>query len=111
VVKVEVNVHKGDFANVTEWRNYINNKEWKFLADFLAPCEAINQTGEILIQQKTAPLKRGEAPKEIPSIFTDTKKSNWGMLNGKPVCHDYAFMPIYFIVVGGKKTKRPKWFK
>lgn len=111
VVKIEHSVHNADFANVTEWRNYINNREWKFLADFLAPCEAINETGEILIQQKTEPLKRGQAPKEVPVLFTDLKKSNWGMLNGRQVCHDYSFFPIYFIVKGGKKMKKPKWFK
>lgn len=110
VIKIEGDPSKGDFANVMEWRNYINNRDWKFLADFLAPCEAINETGQVLVMRRTTPIPAGGYPKEIPAIFTDTKKSNWGLLDGKPVCHDYSFFPIYFITKGGKKMKRPKWF-
>jgi hypothetical protein len=26
----------------------------------------------------------------VPSMFTDLKVQNWGMLNGRLVCHDYG---------------------
>ena len=27
----------------------------------------------------------------LPAIFTDTKRENFGMFEGRMVCHDYAF--------------------
>jgi hypothetical protein len=59
--------------------------------------------------RRTTTIPYGQYPKEIPALFTDVKKSNWGMLDGKPVCHDYAFFPIYFVVKGKSKFKKPKW--
>ena len=26
----------------------------------------------------------------MPSFFADLKRSNWGELDGRPVCHDYG---------------------
>lgn len=44
VVKIERDPYTYQFANVTEYKNYINNKEWKWFEQWLAPVELINQT-------------------------------------------------------------------
>jgi hypothetical protein len=109
VVKIEREPDYGQFANVTEWRNYINYKEWKFLAEWLAPCELINETGQILIQARINwdGKRRKDYSKEIPSVFTDTKLKNFGWLGDKFVCCDYSFFCIY---PGKSSMKKPKWW-
>ena len=107
VIKVERNMSEGQFANVTEWRNYIDNKDWYLLKRYLVPCCAINETGQVLIQrrvsQKGMTLK--DMPKKIPNLFTDTKIENWGLIDGEFVCCDYSFLRnVEF------KMVKPKWW-
>src|SRR5687768_14078137 len=65
VVKIERNMSIGNFANAMEWRNFINNQEWTQLGPWLAPCEFINQTGTILIQERV--YSDGKKRKDYPS--------------------------------------------
>lgn len=110
VVKLERHAWQGNFANVTEWRNYINNREWKWFSKWLAPCEMINETGEILIQRRIIHGRRKDYPKHIPVPFTDLKLQNFGWIGKQFVCCDYSFIPIFFVKVGGKKMKFAKWW-
>lgn len=108
VIKIERDQSRGSFANVTEWRNYINNKEWEVLSKWLAPCEAISRDGRIMLQWRVKRLVDGEKikyPDKIPSVFTDTKRGNWGLLKGKFVCCDYS----YFLQCDFK-MKKAKWW-
>lgn len=107
VVKVETDPSRTTFANVTEWRNYINNKDWTFLEKWLASCEAINETGQILIQERVSwdGKKRKDYPKYIPSIFTDLKLKNFGWIGDRFVCCDYSMF-----VLGQVKMKYAKWW-
>lgn len=107
VVKVEADPSRTTFANVTEWRNYIDNKDWKFLALWLASCEAINETGQILIQERVNwnNKKRKDYPKYIPSVFTDLKLKNFGWIGDRFVCCDYSMF-----VLGEVKMKYAKWW-
>ncbi len=88
VMKVDMG---GQFSNVMEW------KLWQELSDtelgkWLAPCDHISPTGEILIQRRTHQPKN--FPTWIPSIFCDLKLTNFGVLPGSDqlVCHDYAML-------------------
>lgn len=107
VVKIERDPSTGDFANVTEWRNYINNKDWKFLGQWLAPCELINETGQVMIQRRVEHRRRKDYPKYIPSVFTDLKLRNFGWIGDRFVCCDYSFMPF---TLGKNKMKYVKWW-
>ena len=108
VIKIERNMSNGQFANVCEWRNYIDSKDWEFLSNRLAPCIAINETGQVLIQQKTTKGKRKDYPKYIPFFFTDLKLSNFGFINNRFVCHDYSTFLTYEIEA--EKMKYAKWW-
>lgn len=112
VVKIERDPSRGQFANATEWRHYIDNREWKFLSEWLAPCELITETGQVLIQRRIEHRRRKEYPKYIPCMFTDTKLRNFGWITGtdKFVCCDYTYIPLAFVKVGGKKMKYAKWW-
>lgn len=110
VVKIEVDMSKGTFANVTEWRNYINNKEWKWFSKWLAPCVLIDTTGKVLIQKRVRHRRRKDYPKYLPALFTDLKLSNFGWIGDNFVCCDYSFFPIYFLKVGSSKMKVAKWW-
>jgi hypothetical protein len=87
VVKVEEGGKS--FANAIEWDTWLHaNPE---LREWLCPCIDISPAGSVLIMQKAEPIRASELPKKLPALFTDLKISNWGMINGKPVCIDYGW--------------------
>lgn len=88
VVKIET--ESGHFCNVAEWEIWENLKEHKVLSQWLAPVRFISPNGAILIQERTYPVHESQMPEKIPRLFTDTKIQNWGMFEGRIVCHDYA---------------------
>lgn len=106
VVKIERDMSTGAFANVCEWRNYIDLKDWKWFSEWMSPCELINQTGQVLIQRRTTAGKRKDYPKHIPAFFTDTKLSNFGWIGDRFVCHDYSSL----LCVSKTKMKYVKWW-
>ena len=91
VVKVEID---------TTWRGFYNAREYKFYTDYahcpgvekwLAPVEFISPDGRILLQKRCDPVRSTDTlPDKIPAFFTDIKRENFGWLNGKFVCLDYA---------------------
>jgi hypothetical protein len=86
VIKVENS--KGSFQNVIEWETWKRFKDDKSVARWLAPCVWISQSGGILMMKRTMPLLRD--PKQMPRFLCDFKRSNYGLLNGRVVCHDYG---------------------
>ncbi len=110
VVKIERDMAGGTFANVTEWRNYINNREWTWFEQWLAPCELITEQGHILIQQRvftTGKLKK-DYPTHVPTLFTDLKYANFGWIGDRVVCCDYAF--LMYVSIYKNKMKRARWW-
>lgn len=109
VIKIEADMSKANFANVTEWRNYIDLKERHWFSKFLAPCEIINQTGEVLIQQRVTHKEKKDYPKKIPIYFTDIKRTNFGWIGNQFVCCDYSFLrqPLK----SGKQLRKANWSK
>lgn len=112
VVKIENDMRHCVFANATEWMNYINNKEFKFLEEWLAPCEMISQTGQVLIQQRVYRdgKKKKDYPKHVPTMLTDLKYENFGWIGARFCCCDYSFMLTVTAAVGSKKFKRANWW-
>ncbi len=108
VVKIERDMSNGNFANVTEWRNYIDNKYWTWFEQWLAPCEMINETGQILIQRRVVPGRRKDYPKYIPKRFTDLKITNFGWIGDRFVCCDYSY--LMELMERGNKLKYAKWW-
>lgn len=96
----------GTFANVTEWRNYLNHKDWPPFASAVAPCVAINETGTVLIQRRIRKHAKKHYPPLVLSLFTDIKYDNFGWIGKRFVCCDYPFIPLS---LPHKKFKKAKW--
>lgn len=106
VVKIERDMSQAGFVNAMEWRNYIQHRDWTLLAPFVAPCEIINEKGNILIQRRAYAGRRKDYPKYIPAVFTDLKLSNFGWIEGQFVCFDYAYLKISI----NKTMQYAKWW-
>lgn len=58
---------------------------------WLAPCIQISEGGRELIMRRTEPMSDPVwAALRVPAFFDDVTPENWGLLDGRPVCHDYA---------------------
>lgn len=88
VAKIECEA--GSFQNILEHQVWQAVEYTKF-ARWFAPIREISANGTILIQKRTEPIPRDRLPEKVPSFFTDLKPENWGLIDGKPVCHDYGF--------------------
>lgn len=80
------------------------------LEKWLAPIEWVSADGFWLVQHRTEPLRRADLPKRIPAIFCDLKLTNWGMLDGRPVCHDYGNSLLYSLARDhGAELVKARW--
>lgn len=75
--------------------NTLEDEMWMMIRDtsiakWFAPCVEISDCGMFLLQKRTEPCPKDKYPTKIPSFFGDLKYRNFGLLNGKFVCHDYA---------------------
>lgn len=97
VLKVEFEART--FNNQTEWLVWEEMRGWP-IADWFAPCVDIDSYGNVLIQKRTKPFRcekdfhaaltktRGGV---VPAVFDDVHYGNFGMLDGRVVCHDYGY--------------------
>lgn len=92
VIKIETPAQS--FQNVKEWEVWNAWRDDKEVACWLAPCEDISECGSILIQKRTTSVPADRFPKKLPKFLTDTSRHNFGMLNKKFVCHDYALVRV-----------------
>lgn len=97
VVKFET-CASGRFQNVAEWLLWQHAEAEQVvgrtvLSDWLAPCHSISPNGVVLIQSRTTPAELGDMPAKAPTWLGDYKLSNYGLLNGRVVAHDYG-LPI-----------------
>ena len=84
---IKIAYEKDVSFNVNEyetWQAVVHTEHSKWFA----PVISMSKCGKLLIQKRTEPITI--PPEKIPAYMTDVKLSNWGMLNGKPVCHDYG---------------------
>lgn len=107
VVKIEREPDMCAFANATEWRNWCNMKDWRFISQWLAPCLLIDKSGQVLIQRRVTWEGKGrkDYPKQIPSLFTDLKVGNFGWIGDRFVCVDYAYL-----ISAEPKMKNARWW-
>lgn len=92
VVKVESQELRF-FANVMEDKFWADNLSYEKISQWLAPCEFLSPDARIMLQKRTQPIRdTDDIPDKIPSFLTDVKRENFGWLNGRLVCHDYAFV-------------------
>lgn len=95
-----------NWSNVHEFTLYRELQDTP-LGKWLAPAYWLSPRGIWLIQAKTTPIEIGNYPKRVPAIFADLKPSNWGMFEGRPVCHDYGNNRVYTLAkVAGKVLQR-----
>ena len=87
VAKVEC--RRQSFANIEEYHVWQAVEETK-AAEWFAPVVQLAGHGSILLQRRTKPVTMDQLPARIPSFFTDLKVGNFGMLDGRIVCHDYG---------------------
>lgn len=91
VVKVE-NQEMRYFANVMEDKFWTDNQHYSKVADWLCPTEFLSPDGRILLMRRAgALLDTDKLPEKLPGFLTDIKRDNFGWLNGKLVCIDYAW--------------------
>lgn len=87
---------KGCCANWSERGLTILSKKWKdshHLKDKIAPTIFCSWFGLVSIQVRVEPLQfhlTEEQREDFKCLTTDIKKENFGYLNGKMVCIDYA---------------------
>jgi hypothetical protein len=99
------------FNNIREWELWEDVRHDKNAARWLAPCVNISLCGTILIQKRTEPAHKRRFPKVLPRwIATDLKYQNWGLLDGKIVCHDYASHLAQRYGTMSKSTVKAHWW-
>lgn len=104
VVKVEYAEDYRFFANVMEMRFW--NDASEPMKRWLAPCEYLSPDGLLLLQKKVDAVPSSyEMPEQMPSFMMDFKRNNFGILNGKLVCLDYAMT----IASHNLKLKKVGW--
>lgn len=101
VMKVETSGRT--FHNQTEWLIWREMKAWP-ISDWFAPCVEIDSYGNAMFQKKTEPFKCDRDFKAalmktrggvIPDVLQDIHYANFGMLDGRVVCHDYGYHGFY----------------
>lgn len=93
VVKIEKTEDGRMFSNFQEFDLWNEaNSQHPEVAKWLAPVISLSTNGLVLVMKRTKPLKK--MPKELPDFFNDIHDGNFGMLNGRVVCHDYAITKV-----------------
>jgi hypothetical protein len=88
VMKIEVT--EGKFQNIVEFELWSRYMHYEKVAKWLAPVDSMSSNGTVMLMKKTMPLTVDQFPDEIPAFFGDIKLENFGMLDGRVVCHDYG---------------------
>jgi hypothetical protein len=92
VVKVESDELRY-FANVHEHKFWADNQHRENVACWLAPCEYLSPDGRVSLQKRVEPITSSQdLPDALPAFLTDVKRSNFGWLDGRLVCVDYAMV-------------------
>lgn len=96
--------------NILEYEMWFMIRDTKE-AKWFAPCIDLSPCGLFLLQKRIETKPKEEYPKLIPSFFGDLKYSNFGWLNGKFVCCDYAsFMYTSMVHKWNGKLKKADWW-
>ncbi|KAA1057165.1 hypothetical protein [Azospirillum argentinense] len=105
VVKVEM--ASRSFQNAMEWETWDRVKDTPW-AKWFAPCHSISPCGIVLIQSRTKPFEAD--PDELPEFFTDLKRTNYGVIDGQVVAHDYGFSLLIERGLKRVRMRKPEWW-
>ena len=105
VVKIEEGA--GSFQNVTEWNLWQDAADMPHASAWLAPCVKISPCGIVLIQKRTKPASK--YPQTLPVWLSDTKRTNYGMIGRRFVCHDYGVHRMEHSGLS-KRTRKVEWW-
>lgn len=73
--------------NIMEYMSWLAVKKNNF-GKYFAPCIRISPCGGVLLQRRVE--KSNTYPDVLPEYLTDTKRGNYGILDGQFVCCDYG---------------------
>ena len=104
VAKIETGSHS--FQNIKEWEFFNYWRHAEEVRDWLAPCEDISPCGTVMLQRRTTPVQHDQLPKKLPKFLTDQKVQNFGMLDGRLVCHDYGLV----VVTADTALRKADWW-
>lgn len=98
-------------VNFLEWEIW-QSIQHSDLAKWFAPCVQISECGMFMLQKRVEHRPRSEYPKTIPSFFGDQKFKNYGWLDGKFVCCDYAgFISTSMSHKWSGRMKKADWWE
>lgn len=107
VLKLEIG---RSHQNAIEWETWRALKDTKH-AQWLAPCRWLSDCGTALLMERTQPMRPGEEPTGLPKWLTDFKRSNYGKLGDKIVCHDYGTnLLLNHGAFASKALHKPDWW-
>lgn len=104
VIKIE----QTGFQNAIEWEIWRSVSSTTY-ARWFAPCRHISPCGMLLLMERTLPAERSKYPKRMPMFLGDYKYSNYGLLRGKLVCHDYGSMLAAHNGLSSKMRRADWW--
>ncbi len=91
VVKVEIDTTWRIVSNYIEQKFWNDNEHRPNVARWLAPCMYLSPDARILIQRRVDPIRSTDKmPDMLPTFLSDIKRENFGILDDKIVCVDYA---------------------
>lgn len=99
----------GQFQNVMEWETWQELQDYEPAARWLAPCEFISPCGAVLAMRRTSLATKLDYPARLPSFLTDTKRANYGLLEGRLVCHDYGLHRLMSLGASQRVRKVDWW--
>lgn len=83
------------------WERYRNDPR---VSRWLAPIYSRSSNNRVIVQARTMPLV--SRPRKLPAFLNDHKVQNYGILNGRVVCHDYGIISL----VGSTKLEPVQWW-
>lgn len=90
VIKIAYNP-QGIMDNADEWTLWCLSKD-RELRNWLCPIIGVFGDGRVLYMKKVEHTSKDELRRfeEVPAIIEDVHTDNWGILDGRLVCFDYA---------------------
>ena len=91
----------GGRQNILEYETWCSVQYSDYHSKWFAPCVWISDGGNVLIQERAVPIippkldkdykvMIDKIPDKIPNYFTDIKLTNFGFIDGRFCCVDYA---------------------
>lgn len=106
VIKIETG---NTISNALEYNLWNHVEDVASVSKWLAPVKNLSHNNRIMLQRRCKPIYEvSKLPKRVPAFFTDLHMRNWGLLDGKVVCFDYA---NHLMLENGMtlKMRTPKW--